>query len=135
MIKKPNNELEYRIKQLFEKKEDKEIDIILDCVYLILFQTTHGNEIKQLYNLLDLETFVKILTFFDGKTVSFPKKSEIKEAIILSLCYYYKEIKNMNWNEIKKQFPFEISSIKFGLRIKSFNNFLQRKLNTLLKGE
>jgi len=127
-----NNELEYRIDELFKKKESKEIDMILDCINIIL-NSNYSNDITRLYNLIDLKSFVKIITLFDGKNISIPKKSDFREVIILALCYYYKEIKQMNWNDIKKQFTFEISPIKYGLRIKSINKYLKKQLDIVFK--
>lgn len=131
MKKNYKTELEYRIEQLFEKKSQSETDLILDCVSLII-SGTENSDLRGLFNILDLESFIKLISFFDGTTISLPKKQELKDIIILALCYYYKEIKGYEWDKIKEQFPFEISSIKFGLRIKSFNNYLSGKLKKIL---
>jgi hypothetical protein len=127
------NIFEKQINEVFGKKKSTEMDLILKILSIIIYQNATNTDIIELYKMLDLETFVKIITLFDGRPVRLPSSDVMKENLILSLIYYYKEIKKENWEQIKKHFPFEISGISYGLRLKQINNFIRQKINELCK--
>lgn len=122
---------EEQLNELFLRKDDKDLNIVLQALSLILYQNSHNTDLVELYHLLDLEGFVKVVTLYEDRTVEFPSKDEIKESIILSLCFYYKEIENKSWAEIKDILPFEISSHSYASKIKNLNKFIKKKLKEI----
>lgn len=110
------------------------MDILLKIVSLIITQNASGNDdLCRLYRVLKLEDFIKVVSIFDGRTVKFFSKDEIDEALVLALCYYYKEIEGKSWDQIRELIPFEISSISFGVKIKNLNSFLRAQIDGLFK--
>ena len=129
----PNDYHEERLRRLLSRKKKSEIDVILEAVSLILYSTQSNKDIIELFNLLDMDAFVKVVTLFDGRTIKFPTRKYLKNALTLALLYYYKEIKGMDWEEIKKEMPFEVSTISYGIQIKNLNNFIRQKLFEILR--
>lgn len=124
---------EEKLDRLFRRQNKSEIEIILECVSLIIYSTINNTDIVELYRLLDLADFVKVISLFDGRTVKFPTKTELRSSLLLAVLYYYREILNMDWDEIKEEFPFEISSISYGIQIKNLNNFIKQKMYEMFK--
>ena len=122
---------EEQLNELFLRKDDKDLNIVLQALSLILYQNSNNTDLVELYHLLDLEGFVKVITLYEDRTVEFPSKDEIKESIILSLCFYYREIENKSWNEIRDTLPFEISSHSYASKIKNLNKFIKKKMKEL----
>ena len=118
---------ESQLDELFSKKSDTEIELIFEIVSLIMNNGSNDN-VQNLYSLLDLENFIRVITLFDGKTIKFPSKQSLKETFIWALCYYYKEIKGMSWKEIEKLIPYEISTISYGVRIKQLNKYIEKEI-------
>lgn len=111
-------------------KTDTSKDIIQDVIKLHLFKNAEKNEsllvLVELYDLLGLETFSKVLAIVDGRTVPFPKKDDFKDTIQLAVCYYYRIVEQKSWDDIKKLLgDDELPSIKYGIRIQQFQSFLQ----------
>ncbi len=123
---------ESQLDDLFSKKSDTEIELIFEIVSLIMNNGTSDN-VQNLYSLLDLENFIRVITLFDGKTVKFPSKQSLKETFIWALCYYYKEIKGFTWKEIEKLIPYEISTISYGIRIKQLNKYIEKEIHSIAK--
>lgn len=123
---------ESQLDELFSKKADTEIELIFEIVSLIMNSGSSDN-IQNLYSLLDLENFIRVITLFDGKTIKFPSKQSLKETFIWALCYYYKEIKQMSWREIEKLIPYEISTISYGIRIKQLNKHIEKEIHEIAK--
>ena len=131
----PKEILEQKIESLFSSKDDNEIDVIFRILSIFLFQNENNEDILNLYNVLDLESFVKVVSLYEGRSVKFPEKRELRSMLLFSFCYYYKEIKGMSWEEIKDKIPFEISSISYGIKIKNFNKYLLDRINELFAEE
>ena len=123
--------IDAQIEELFNKKKDSEIDLILKILSLVIYKQSTNTDIVELYRLLGPEKLSQLVMLFDGRTIKLPSANEFKESLILCLVYYYKEIKNEDWSKIKEHFPFEISGISFGIQVKQLDNFLIQKMNEI----
>lgn len=130
---KPEDVFEYKIDEILEDMEETEIDIVLKIFSLIFYSTQNNTDILELYRLLDLDSFVKVVSLFDGRTVKFPPREILKNHLLLSLLYYYREVEGKDWEKIKEEFPFAINSISFGIQIKNLNNFIKQKLSEIFR--
>lgn len=121
------------LRDMFIKPKDTEMDLILKTVSLLIYKNCNNIDIIELYRLVGLETFTKIIMLFDGRSVKFPSKKEISDNLIYSLVYYYKEIQGLSWEKIKEKFPFEISGISCGIQIKQLDNFMRQNIESIYK--
>ena len=118
---------------MFSKKKDSEMDLILRALSITLYQNSQSTDIIELYKLLGPEKFSQVLMILDGRPTKLPSSVEFRESLILALVYYYKEIKLLDWEQIKAKFPFEISGISYGIRIKQLSNFIRQKMDEYLR--
>lgn len=133
-FKTPTEVFEKQLDELFSRKSDSEIDTIFRIVSLVINNDYSNNtDLRDLYRVIDLESFVKVVSIFENRSVKFPSKNSVKESLMLALCYYYKEIEGWSWEQIKNSLPFDISSISYGIRIKSLDRFLINKINELVE--
>lgn len=129
----PEDVFEYKIDEILENMKDTEVTIVLKIFSLIFYHTQNNTDIIELYKLLDLDSFIKVISLYDGRTVKFPTREIMKNHLLLSLLYYCKEVEGKDWEVIKKEFPFDISSISYGIQIKNLNNFIKQKLSEIVK--
>ena len=130
LFKTPSEVFERQLDNLFAKKAESEVDIIFRIISLVIHNDYSSNtDLRDLFRVVDLESFIRVISVFENRTVKFPSKSDIKDSLMLALCYYYHEIEGMSWEEIKAVLPFEVSSIAYGIKIKNFDKFLTAKLN------
>lgn len=135
MFKKPTEVWEDQMNELFLVRKEDDTNRVIEALSIILNMTygTKNRDMIDLFNLGGLDTFVSIITLFERRTITFPSKEEIKEAIIFALIFYYRETKGYSWDEIKKIVPFEFSSISYSFKIKGLNRFIIEKLTEVLK--
>jgi hypothetical protein len=90
----------------------------------------------ELYLMLGPSLFAKTVTIMKGKTVTFPTEEEYQDSIITTLCYYYKEMEGLSWDEIKEKLneP-KLNAIKYGIRVRQLKSFIDEKLFKRLKRE
>jgi hypothetical protein len=130
MIKEPINLWEKQFKDLFQVKEKKDIEEFLHLVGISLGISNYGDTISQLFEVLGLENFNKLLYICSGRTISFPPIKMFRESLILCLVFILKE-KGMDWEEIKAALPFpeeEISPYKFGIKIAHLKKKIKNEL-------
>ena len=134
-VNKCDNIWEYRIKEAFNTtKERTEGDIIWDITSLLIYQSDKDGLLGKIYNLFDnKKDFVKLISLLDGQKFQSPTKHELEEMLLLAILYYEKEIEGKDWETIKKNYDFKISSIKYGIRIKNMNNWLRQKIQEVIK--
>jgi hypothetical protein len=107
---------------------------LFSAVALVFYHNAKISEIYDVYKLLGVENFVKLIHLLDGRTVRLPTSSELQEAILLALCFYYREVDGLDWDEIHDKIPFQFSSISMSYKLKSLNAALRRELKETLCG-
>ena len=124
---------EYRIKEVFKKREASSDNILWNIVNLILYSGAKDRVLIDIYNLFDDKNdFVKLISLLDGRTFKSPTKEELEDALLLAVLYYEKNICKKNWSEIRDSLDFKISSIKYGIKINNLSNFIKQKINEIL---
>lgn len=135
VFKTPTEVFEDQLNDIFVKEDEENNNLIIKSLSILLKMPDSNNDLSDLYNLLGLDEFVGVLSLFEGRTIHFPDKEEVKDLILTSLLYYYREIENLTWKEIKEKIPFEFSSISYSTKIKKMNTFLIGKLHEILSEE
>lgn len=79
--------------------------------------------------------FAEIVSILKGKTITFPSEEEYRDSIITSLCYYYKEVENLDWEQIKDKLSVDkLNTIKYGIRVQQLKGFISEQTFKDLKG-
>ena len=92
--------------------------------------------LMQLFTTLGSVEFAKLISVLGGKTVTFPTEDDYRDSIITSLCYYYKEIENLEWEQIKEKIDInKLNTIKYGIRVQQLKSFIDTQIFKELKGK
>lgn len=127
---------EKRLNKVFQKRDPEEIELLINLVSLTIF-SRNREDLGEMYHLLGLDGFSKIISLFSGRTVAFPDREEFRSQVLIALCYYYKELKGMDWKDIKKELPFaeeEINTIKLGKGIAKLKKEIKQQIQDIFKG-
>ena len=124
---------EQQLKDIFKPTENKEQTSLFSILALVFYHNSKITDLHDVYKLLGLENFIKLISLLDGRNVRFPTSTELKDAIILALCFYYKEIENKDWQEIHELVPYSFNSISISYKIKSLNAAMRQELKTFLQ--
>lgn len=88
----------------------------------------------EIYELIGKEKFAELINIVEGNTVSFPLPEEYQDSIITSLCYYYKEIEGLNWDQIKDKLEMpKLHAIKYGIKVRNFKGFIDNGTLSVIK--
>ena len=128
---------EHRIKETFASKEKKDSEYILwHIISLLLYQDANDTTLIEVFKLFnDKSNFVKLVSLLDGRNFRAPTKRNLEEKILLAVLYYEREINNKSWEQIKKEFDFDFSTVKYGIRIKNLDNWMKQKINEIVRLE
>lgn len=136
MIQNPTEVWEKRLQEAFKKKNKDQTQLFLDIVSIVLFQNEKAREIGDLYSILSLEDFVRVINLFENRTIEFPSKREVKEAIETSLFYYYKYVRGIDsYQELKEMNIVdekEFSSRSIGRKLTKLNSKMQEEILKIL---
>lgn len=129
---------EYRIKETFKDREKKDSeDLLWQIISLLIYQDAQDTTLVEVFKLFknNKEDFIKLISLLDGRTFRAPTKKTLEEKILLAVLYYEKEILNKPWDKIKKEFDFDFSTVKYGIRIKNLDNWIKQKINEIVRRE
>jgi hypothetical protein len=119
----------FKLQQLYdyEKRQKAPVDLAQDS-WKVLYE---------LYTELGAENFAKMINIIKGRIISFPTDEEYQDNIITVLCYYFKEIENIeDWKVIKTKLNLpKINTIKYGIRVRQLKNFIDTRLLKMLQKE
>jgi hypothetical protein len=128
MFKEEGSVFEKQLREAFKPAVDDRQSDLFRAIALVFYHNEKLSDIYDAYKLLGVENFVRMIHLFDGRTVRFPTSTELKDAIILSLCFYYKEVEGLSWEEVHDRIPFKFSSLTVSYKIKSLNAALKAEL-------
>ena len=116
----------------FFKQEKKDTKELLYKISLLMYQSeSPDTDIYNIHHIIDSDTISRLINYYDGKPINLPDKKKWKECLIMVISYYFKYVKNMKWNEIKKMLHIPVDelkvndSISIGLKLKSFTKKIQ----------
>lgn len=130
MYKNPKTVMQQHLKEQLRSDEGS-THVIGELIKLSLLKNASKDEdlvvFAEIYKALGVEDFTTLISLIDGRTLTFPSRDEFQELLTTVLCYYYKEVENKDWDEIKSIIgdP-DLNSIKHGIRASSLNTFLER---------
>jgi hypothetical protein len=133
ILNEPDYLWQDQINSIFQLKSKDEADVFFNIINLILGVSLKNTDLVKLYKLLGLDNFSKVINAFNGKNLKLISSEELKDAIILALLFYYKEVKRLTWDEIKQEVPFEVNAIKYGIRIKNLNSTIKQEIFKFFK--
>ena len=131
----PSNILEQRINEALGKGEES---IVSDLIKLSLMKMASKDSdcliYTEIYNLLGLEKFSELVSLIDGRTLHLPTKEELRDTVITVLCYYYRNVKKMEWVDIKEKLGIQdINAVRQGIRSSQFESYLKELVEKRLK--
>jgi hypothetical protein len=133
LFKEEGSVFEKQLREAFKPVVNNQQSDLFRAIALVFYHNEKLSDIYDAYKLFGVENFVRLIHLFDGRTVRFPTSMELKEAIILSLCFYYKEVEGLTWEEVHDRIPFKFSSLQMSYKIKSLNSALRQELVSLFK--
>lgn len=137
LYEQPKNILEMRLNEVLSKEEES---IISDVVKISLLKTAEKEEnnlvFTEIYNLLGLEKFTELITLLNGREIQFPTKEDFKDTLLTSICYYYRNVLNKDWEEIKSLLSLpDLSGVRFGIKSSQLEIFINNLINKRLSYE
>jgi len=135
MFKEADSVFEKQLRDAFKPAVDNQQSDLFRAIALVFYHNEKLSDIYDVYKLLGVEDFVRLIHLLDGRTVRFPTSTELKKAIILALCFYYREIEGLSWEEVHDRIPFKFSSLTVSYRIKSLNSAMRSELKEIFTGK
>jgi len=133
----PRSIFQKKIQNLL-KKEEEGIDTIFEKLFTIQqilvlerlpdMEKENWRFLLEIYNIIGMKDFVKLITLLKTKTVTFPSEEELKDSILTVMCYYYKDVEKKSWKEITKLLNIpNLNTIKYGIRLRQLSEFISMK--------
>jgi len=121
------------INNAFAETMRSDSEIFMNILSIIVFNRFNPM-IGKFYKLIDdLEKFTKIIDEMSDQYFKFPNSQELKDAITLSLVYYYKVVKGFSWEEVQKQFPYEKDiPIHYGKTLSFITKKMKSQLDSIM---
>jgi hypothetical protein len=133
MFKGESSVFERQMREAFKPVDEQ--NSLFSAIALVFYHNVKTSEIYDVYKLLGIENFIKLIHLLDGRTVHLPTSAELQELILLALCFYYREVEGLEWDEIHDKIPFQFSSISMSYKLKSLNAALKAELKEILRGD
>lgn len=136
-----NDDKSYEVDELFKNVQD--MGDLYFISLLILSQMEGKSEdspLAELSYLLDSQSFMNLLWYFEGQTIRIPTRDELKDVLQMMLLYYYYDIKDMSWFDAVDSLGLDHKDRKLSHRLwKKYLEFIKIlkdvKLPNKLKGD
>jgi hypothetical protein len=133
MFKSESSVFERQMREAFKPVDEQ--NSLFSAVALVFYHNVKISEIYDVYKLLGVENFLRLIHLLDGRTIHLPTSVELQESILLALCFYYKEVEGLEWDEIHDKIPFQFSSISMSYKLKSLNSAIRSELKEIFRGD
>ena len=111
-------------------KVDESVDETNGLLKAVIYEN-FGDKVGLLYSIVDdNDKFARILDALGGMDVGFPTVDKFKEAVTVSLVYYYKQVLNLSWSKIEELVPYERDiCLRYGSKLKRLDKSLAKILS------
>lgn len=128
-----NTVWEERLKRIFATKPKSDEELFLDIVSMFIYHQEDDN-ISTLYKEVGLEKFIRLLGLLGGTSIEIPSQDHLRDSMLTALCFYYKDIKNKSWEEIKAILPFNgLNTVSYGIAIAKLEKDIAEKVRNNFK--
>lgn len=125
--------------ELQKQLSDSNLEI-LSSISFIIFELENNtkNDLFMLAKLLDEQSLIKLIDYYDGSEIKIPTKREYKQNMVLSIYFFLTEIKGFSFKKatdmIKDMSGLEIDESEqvIGRRLSKLKDKLKIKLTQLL---
>lgn len=132
--------IEEKLKEYFKLEKQKDQGILNQIILFVYFLESQStqSDLFILGRLLSSQDLYKLISYFDGDIIKMPSKEEFKKAYIVAISYYLKEIKHLDWNEVKtflpetEDFAEYTSPTSLGRRVSQVKEKMTRELFKLI---
>jgi len=128
------------IEQIDNNLNEINLSIINSISFLIYeIENNDKNDLFILSKLLDEQSLINIINYYNGATIKLPTKLEYKRNLILSLYFYLIEIKGYSFQDaakiIKDKAGYEIEEHDhlFGKKLKAIKDKLKQRVIQMLE--
>ena len=85
--------------ELVSKLQEQDVYSVI-CSYLYdMKQIPQYSTLSELCYLLDVDSFLRLIKYFNGQTITIPTKEEFAETIQILLLYQYAEVEKRPWKD------------------------------------
>ncbi len=122
------------LQEIIGKRSQSEVDLLWNLVSLFMFERFKTEDMVKIYKEIGVDAFVKLVYAVGGKEVKFPTREELLDNLVAALIYVDKELRKLSWPNIKKKYPtIDVRSIKYAIKIKNLDSFMEMQVAQLLK--
>jgi hypothetical protein len=94
-----------------------------------------SNSLYGLSKLFGLDGLQSLIDAFGGRRIKIPTRESFRESLVVATCYYYREIKGLEWGVIVRLVPFTFNTQKMSMKIMKLSNRLKSLIGDLAKKE
>ena len=125
--------------QYFIKDEILNEKMFNELVLYVYSLESRDSDLYMLSKLLNEESLLKLISYYDGDILKIPSKEEYKNCLLTALCFWLKTFKGYTWFEIKEYLDIPennkdmLSSISIGGKINKLKDSLGKDLVKVLE--
>jgi hypothetical protein len=115
-------------------------NLITDLIHVQMHKNAEKDEkmlvLVELFNMVGLEEFTKIIDLIDGRQIKFPTRDEFRETVETAICYYYRNFQGYDWSKIEDLLADpDMKSVKMGIKVSQLQNFMKERVENLKSEE
>lgn len=122
-----------RIRKEFKESMDSDVcidDDLRTLVFLYLLNESKTQDTLDLFEIVPIESFVKVVKFFNGRRARFINTNMLDEVFKTTILYNEIENHKMSWKEVIARYPdWKIDGNKDRVRIARMKRILQENAN------
>lgn len=107
-----------------------------NLIFLYLNNEGKAQDTIDIFELLPIESFIKIIKYFNGRRVRFIDSSFLEEILRTAIIYNEVENQKISWDKVISRYPeWKIDKNRDQVRINKMKRILQKNMNLILFGE
>lgn len=131
--------LKERVDKFVEDNKKLNSELLHELTLYIYATELVDSDVYFLAKKLDTNSLFTLISYADGEPIVLPSKIEFRNNYLVAICFYMKEVLDMEWHEIKDVLNLPekdkdlISSISIGKKINKIKNKFANDVEKLLK--
>lgn len=87
------------VDEVVSKMNEQDVYSIICSFMYEIKKIPQYTALSELCYMMDVESFLKLITYFGGRTIKIPTKEEFSEVIQMLLLFHYYKVENRPWKD------------------------------------
>jgi hypothetical protein len=122
------------ISEFARKEQENDKQILNQLAFMVFAEQYPKNDLYVLGKILPEDSLLELIHYYDGAVLRIPTKQDYRDAMLLIMAYWLKEVRKWSWDQIKNELKgaTDASMVVLSRKVNELTETLDQRMKEML---